>query len=112
MQAHIFYENNCMTVAVEGEINTITTPQLTDMIGPLDGVQKLIFDMTKVRYVSSAGLRLVLSSQRTMKASGGEMLVRNCSQFVMETFVSVGYDRIIKLETESGTKKADARPKQ
>ena len=86
-----------MTVAVSGEINTITTPHLSQMIN-LQGVSKLVFDMTQVRYVSSAGLRLFLSYQRAMTASGGSMLIMNCNEFVMETFTSVGYERIMKLE--------------
>ena len=99
MQAHISTENNVMTVTVEGEINTITTPQLAKMIEYPQTVSKLIFDLSKVRYVSSAGLRLFLNCQRTMTASHGEMIIRGCNEFVAETFASVGYDRIMRLET-------------
>lgn len=112
MQANVSMENNCMTVTVEGEINTITTPQLAQKIGDLGGVSKLVFEMAQVRYVSSAGLRLFLSCQRTMTASGGKMLIRNCNEFVEETFSSVGYDRIMTLETEGRMGNAGTRSKQ
>lgn len=101
-----------MTVAVEGEINTLTAPELEKSIGDLRGVSKLIFDLERVRYVSSAGLRLLLNCQRTMTACGGDMRIQNCNPYVAETFMSVGYDRIMKLEgiqegsiTDAGSEK-------
>ena len=86
-----------MTVMVEGEINTITAPELSKQVEDLSGTRCLIFDLDQVRYVSSAGLRLFLACQREMTASGGEMLIRNCNEFMMEIFESVGYDRIMQL---------------
>lgn len=102
MRADISIENDCMTVAVEGEINTITTPELSEKLQDLHGAKQLIFDLKRVRYVSSAGLRLFLGCLRTMKAAGGSMRIINLGEFVMETFTSVGYDRIMDLSTESG----------
>ena len=99
MKADISIENGCMNVTVSGEINTVTTPQLAQELGDLQGVTRLVFDMTQVQYVSSAGLRLFLNCQRLMNTSGGEMLIRGCDEFVLETFESVGYNRIMKLET-------------
>ena len=87
-----------MTVTVEGEINTLTTPELAKYVADLTGVTKLIFDVDQVPYVSSAGLRLFLACQRTMTARKGDMLIRNCNEFMAEIFESVGYDRIMKLE--------------
>ena len=91
-------ENGIMTVTVEGEINTLTTPELAGTVEDLSGIKKLIFDIQAVPYISSAGLRLFLACLKTMTASGGDMLVRNCNEFVMEIFESVGYHRILKLE--------------
>ena len=87
-----------MTVAVTGEINTVTTPQLAKAVEDLSGVTKLIFDLDQVRYVSSAGLRLFLSCKRTMEAANGDMLIRNCDEFVAETFTIVGYHRLMRIE--------------
>lgn len=102
MQVRTSVKEHIMTVIVEGEINTITAPQLAQTVEDLQDVSMLIFDLKATRYVSSAGLRLFLSCQRTMKESGGDMLIRNCNEFVMETLVSVGYDRIMKIEAEGG----------
>lgn len=103
MKAYTTVDNGVMTVIVDGEVNTITAPELAKSVENLKGVQKLIFDLDKVPYVSSAGLRLFLSCQRTMNASGGDMLIRNCNEFMADIFASVGYDRIMKLETKPHT---------
>lgn len=89
---------NTMTVVVDGEINTITTPSLAEKVANLDGIQMLIFDVSRVPYISSAGLRLFLACQRTMMASGGDMVIRHCNDLMWEIFESVGYDRIMKIE--------------
>lgn len=102
MQVRISVENGCMNVTVEGEINTITTPLLAEKVEKLNSISVLIFDLSAVRYVSSAGLRLFLSCQRKMTDNGGKMIIRNCAKFVLETFVSVGYDRIMTIEPEGG----------
>ncbi len=103
MKASCTTENGVMTVWVEGEINTLTTPELAEYVADLSGVRLLIFDLSKVPYVSSAGLRLFLACLRSLNAADGDMLIRGCNEFMMEIFESVGYDRIMKLE-----KKAEA----
>lgn len=103
MKAQTQRENGELIVTVSGEINTVTTPQLALPVEDLTGIKRLVFDLSQVRYVSSAGLRLFLNCQRLMAAAHGEMLIKGCNEFVMETFESVGYDRIMKLERESGT---------
>ena len=98
MTAETTRDNGIMVVTVDGELNTITTPELTKSVEDLGGVTRLIFDLERVPYVSSAGLRLFLTCQRAMNACGGSMLIRGCNEFVAEIFESVGYDRIMKLE--------------
>lgn len=91
------HDKGIMTVTVDGEINTLTAPTLADCVSDLSGVNQLIFDLDKVPYVSSAGLRVFLSCQRTMNAAKGSMLIKNVNEFMTEIFESVGYDRIMKL---------------
>ena len=112
MKAHADKNNSIMTVTVDGEINTLTTPELAKTVSDLSGIKKLVFDLDLVPYVSSAGLRLFLSCQRTMKASGGDMLIRNCNEFMAEIFESVGYDRIMKLEKKETSSETAAGSKQ
>ena len=101
MKSQIFVDNGTMTVVVEGEINTLTTPLLADSVADLAGVNHLIFDLDKVPYVSSAGLRLFLSCQRSMNSTGGSMLITNCNELMLEIFESVGYNRIMKITAKS-----------
>ena len=98
MYTNITVENSVMTVAVDGEINTNTAPQLAKEVENLDGISSLIFDLALVPYVSSAGLRLFLTCQRKMSACGGDLIIRNCNDFMMEIFEGVGYHRILKIE--------------
>ena len=91
------WDNGVLTVSVDGEINTLTTPTLASAVEDLNGVRTLIFDLDLVPYVSSAGLRLFLSCQRTMQASGGEMQIIHINELMAEIFESVGYDRIMNL---------------
>ena len=101
MKTSADFQNGVMTITVDGEINTLTAPELSAAVASLDGVRQLIFDIDLVPYVSSAGLRLFLACQRNMNACGGCMLIRNCNEFIAEIFESVGYDRIMKLEIKT-----------
>ena len=102
MKVDMTRDGGLLTVAVDGEINTITTPILAAAVADLKSVRQLIFDIDLVPYVSSAGLRLFLACQRTMNARSGEMLIRGCNEFMAEIFESVGYDRIMKIEKSTG----------
>ena len=98
MKATTVLCSGTMTVTVDGEINTLTAPELAKTVADLSGVRFLIFDLDKVPYVSSAGLRLFLSCQRSMTAAGGDMRIIRINEFMAEIFESVGYDRIMRLE--------------
>ncbi len=103
MKVNTFAEGGVMTVTVEGEINTLTTPELAKYVNDLSNVSTLVFDMENVPYVSSAGLRMFIACLKTLNASGGDMLLKNCDEFVAEIFESVGYDKIINIEKKNGT---------
>lgn len=101
MNTNTEWKDGIMTVTVDGEVNTLTTPELAKAVENLSGISQLIFDLDQVPYVSSAGLRLFLNCQRIMTESEGDMLIRNCNDFVMEIFASVGYDRIMKVQKKN-----------
>lgn len=87
-----------LTVAVEGRLDTITAPELeTTLKSSLDGVTELIIDIEKLDYISSAGLRVLLSAQKTMNGKG-KMSVRNVSETVMEIFEVTGFSDILTIE--------------
>ena len=66
-----------LTIAIEGRLDTITSPELERQLEPaLQGVEKLIFDFEKLVFISSAGLRVLLAAMQIMEKQG-EMKVRN-----------------------------------
>ncbi len=87
-----------VTVSLEGRLDTVTSPQLEDVLkAELPGAKDLTFDMTKLEYISSAGLRVLLSAQKTMNAQGS-MVVKNVSEEVNEIFEVTGFSDILTIE--------------
>ena len=75
-----------LTIALEGRLDTTTAPVLeSELKGSLDGIKELVFNLEKLQYISSAGLRVLLSAQKTMNKQGS-MLIRNASEDIREIF--------------------------
>lgn len=91
-------KGSSLTMTVEGRVDTATAPQLeTELKESAAGVTELIFDFTDVEYVSSAGLRVLLSAQKRMNQQGS-MVIRNVSEMVMEVFEVTGFTDILTIE--------------
>ena len=89
---------SALTLVVEGRLETITSPELEAVVkNELDGVTELTFDFAKLDYISSAGLRVLLSAQKKMSAQGS-MKVINSNEIVNEIFSVTGFDDILTLE--------------
>ena len=87
-----------LTISVEGRLDTSTSPVLSkELDGSLDGVTELVFDFAQLEYISSSGLRVLLSAQKTMNGKGS-MTVRNVSELVMEVFDITGFVDILTIE--------------
>ncbi|MBR6101330.1 MAG: STAS domain-containing protein [Ruminococcus sp.] len=87
-----------LIVALEGRLDTLTSPELDAKLKPaLDGVEKLIFDLDKLKYISSAGLRVLLTAMQIMDRQG-EMKVRNVSTEVMDVFEITGFADDLDIE--------------
>ena len=87
-----------LTVAVEGRIDTLTAPDLEEQLEPeLEDVERLIFDFAELKYISSAGLRVLLSSMKVMDEQG-EMIVRNVNSDIMEIFEVTGFADLLNIE--------------
>lgn len=86
-----------LTLQIEGRLDTVTAPELEgELAGSLDGVNELVLDFSKLEYISSAGLRVLLSAQKTMRTRGG-MKVTNVNELVMEVFEVTGFVDILTL---------------
>ena len=87
-----------LTVAVKGRLDTTTAPSLeAELHASLNGVTKLVLDFSALEYISSAGLRVLLSTQKTMNKQG-EMIVRGASSDVKEVFEITGFCDILTIE--------------
>ena len=98
MQVNYNREAEKLTVAPEGRIDTVTAPELEKKFGELlDGITELVLDMTKVEYVSSAGLRVILKVQKVM-FNYGKMKLIGVNESVMEVFEITGFSNILNIE--------------
>ena len=73
-----------LTIALEGRLDTTTSPQLEgDLRSSVNGITELVFDLEKLDYISSAGLRVLLAAQKVMNRQG-EMKIKNVKPEIME----------------------------
>lgn len=87
-----------LTLNVVGRLDTATAPQLeAEVNANLAGVTKLVFDFSGLEYLSSAGLRVLLQSQKAMNKQG-EMVVRNVNETVSEIFEVTGFADVLTIE--------------
>ena len=91
-------EGSKISVALEGRLDTVTAPQLEEELkSSLDGKTDLVIDAAKLEYISSAGLRVLLSAQKIMSKQGS-MVVKNVSEEVNEIFEVTGFSDILTIE--------------
>lgn len=88
MEIKVNREGSALTLALDGRFDTSTAFQVEEVIKQnIDGVTSLVFDCKELEYLSSAGLRVLLGTQRTMSLRGGEMMLINVNQYVRDVFV-------------------------
>ena len=91
-------EGTTLNIALVGRLDTVTAPDFEAAISDsLSNVKELYIDFSKLEYVSSAGLRVLLSTQKTMNKQG-KMVIRNVSQDVMDVFEITGFIDILAIE--------------
>ena len=89
---------NALELALEGRLDTVTAPELEKALTPIpQGVDTLVYDFSKVDYISSAGLRVMLRAHRNLPM-GGKTKVLNCNPVVKEVFSVTGFSEIVEFE--------------
>ena len=89
---------NALEIALEGRLDTMTAPELeAELNQSLGGVDSLTLDFSKLEYISSAGLRVLLSAHKIMSSKGG-MKVTNVNEIVQEVFEVTGFADILNIE--------------
>ena len=89
---------NDLTFTLVGRLDTITAPAFEKEIRQnLKGIENLVIDLKDLEYISSAGLRVLLSAQKVMNRQG-DMVVRNVNDVVMDVFEVTGFIDILNIE--------------
>ncbi|MBO5994307.1 MAG: STAS domain-containing protein [Firmicutes bacterium] len=91
-------EEKLLKVKVEGRLDTATAPELeAELAEVIDEAEELVFDLEGLEYMSSAGLRILLATQKKMSLKGG-MKVTNVNDVIMEIFEITGFSDILTIE--------------
>ena len=97
MEIENIKEGNSLVCKVKGRLDTNTAPALLDNLD-LNGITDLVFDLSEVDYVFSAGLRVFLQAQKIMNANGGKMKIVNIDPAIKSIFEMVGFANIMDIE--------------
>ena len=97
MKIDLKKEDKILTIKLDGKLDTNTSPDLDAKISELERVEEVIIDMEKLDYISSAGLRVLLSMQKVMNKQG-KMTITNVCSNVMDIFEVTGFSDILDIE--------------
>ena len=89
-------EGDKLTIAVSGRVDTVTAPELESSL-KFGSAKCVVIDLANVPYMSSAGLRLLLTAHKTMLGNGGELQVANVQSAVKEVLDITGFSDILNL---------------
>lgn len=100
MEVKILEQNDEKVVAIEGRVDTVTVSELETIVNPLWEMPSmtLVFDCEKMEYISSSGLRIVLSAHKQVTAKGGKFILRNLTREVRSVIDLTGFSRILTIE--------------
>ncbi len=93
------YNEKELTLSVEGRIDTITSQELDKEINDeLGNFDSLIMDFSDLEYISSAGLRVLIATQKKLKPDNIPFVIKNVNDAVREILRMSGFDKILKIE--------------
>ena len=91
-------EGTSLTLALEGRLDTTTCPEVESVLASdLDDVKDLVLDFSKLEYLSSAGLRVILTAQKRMNKQG-TMKLRSVNASIKEVFDITGFSDFLVIE--------------
>ena len=97
MQIEKKLEGGKLTFALSGRLDTNTAPELESEL-KLDGVEGVVFDFSALDYISSAGLRVLMTVHKTLTACGGTMKILHPNAMVRGVFDITGLNGIFGME--------------
>lgn len=87
-----------LSIELVGRLDTTTAPQLeAELKSSLNGVNSLILDFAQLEYISSAGLRVLLSAQKVMNKQG-KMVIKHVNETILEVFEVTGFTDVLTIE--------------
>lgn len=93
------YEDKELVLSVEGRVDTITSQDLENEINnELGNFNSLILDFSDLEYISSAGLRVLIGTQKKLKNEDIPMIIKNVNDAIKEIFRMSGFNKILKIE--------------
>ena len=100
MDINLNRDGDVLTIALVGRLDTNTALELDKVLADnLPNTKELIFDFAKLDYLSSAGLRIMLTTHKTM-VKAGKMVIKHVNELIMETFDMTGFSSILNIEEE------------
>lgn len=99
MKIKVNNENKKCVLSLEGRLDTTTAPELSNELDKLyEDITDLTLDFEKLEYISSAGLRALLLTQRTMEEKAGSFKVKNVCKEVLDVFEITGFAEMLIIE--------------
>lgn len=96
METKTTTEGDKLTIAVSGRVDTVTAPEFGAAL-KFGDAKHVVIDLADVPYMSSAGLRILLTAHKTMTGNGGELKLANVQSSVKEVFDITGFSEIFSL---------------
>ncbi len=87
-----------VTLSVEGRLDTTTAPELEATLAKLENFKKVCFDFTKLAYISSAGLRILLATHKRLTSKNGKMTIKGINDTIKEIFEMTGLLDLFTIE--------------
>lgn len=99
MKMNIEVKETSMAIAIEGRLDTLTAPDLEAKLKEynMGELTEIVFDCSKLEYISSAGLRVLLEAHRSLKM-GGVLRVINANDITRKVFEVTGFDTVFSIE--------------
>ena len=97
MKIDLKKEDKKLTIKLDGKLDTNTSPELDSKMSELEGMEEVIIDMKDLDYISSAGLRVLLSMQKVMNKQGKMTIINVCDN-VMDIFEVTGFSDILTIQ--------------
>ncbi len=92
-------EGNNLTLALEGRLDTTTAPDLDAVVkSEINDVALLKLDFKNLEYISSAGLRVLLSAQKVMNSHSGNLEIHNANESILEVFEITGFSDLLTIK--------------